>query len=112
MLDNLIDNGLRYAGSGALMTVMLSREGDDIYLAVEDNGPGVPPAWLERLGERFFRVPGSAEEGSGLGLAIVQRIAEWHNAKVRYFIASKKGGLRVEIVFPAMRPSSASTRQH
>jgi two-component system, OmpR family, sensor histidine kinase TctE len=102
MLDNLIDNGLRYAGSGALMTVALSRSGDDILLAVEDNGPGVPPTWIERLGERFFRVPGSAEEGSGLGLAIVQRIAEWHNAKVRYLTASRKGGLRVEVTFPAM----------
>ena len=104
MLDNLIDNGLRYAGSGALMTVMLSREDDGICLAVEDNGPGVPPTWIERLGERFFRVPGCAEEGSGLGLAIVQRIAEWHNARVRYFIASSKGGLRVEIVFPTATP--------
>ncbi|QAU22959.1 sensor histidine kinase [Dyella sp. M7H15-1] len=105
MLDNLIDNGLRYAGNGALMTVVLSRHGDDICLAVEDNGPGVPPAWIERLGERFFRVPGSAEEGSGLGLAIVQRIAEWHGAKVRYFAAGVKSGLRVEIVFPAIRES-------
>ncbi|GFZ95427.1 sensor histidine kinase [Dyella caseinilytica] len=103
MLDNLIDNSLRYAGSGALMTVALSREGEDICLAVEDNGPGVPLAWIERLGERFFRVPGCAEEGSGLGLAIVQRIAEWHDAKVRYFAASKKGGLRVEIIFPVKR---------
>jgi two-component system, OmpR family, sensor histidine kinase TctE len=103
LLDNLIDNGLRYAGTGALMTVVLSRESNGICLAVEDNGPGVPPAWIERLGERFFRVPGSDEEGSGLGLAIVQRIAEWHNASVRYFAASNKGGLRVEIVFPAMQ---------
>lgn len=103
MLDNLIDNGLRYAGKGSLMTVVLTRDGDDICLAVEDNGPGVPPAWLERLGERFFRVPGSDEEGSGLGLAIVQRIAEWHNARVRYFSASSQGGLRVEVVFPAMK---------
>ena len=106
MLDNLIDNGLRYAGNGALMTVMLSREANDICLAVEDNGPGVPPAWIERLGERFFRVPGCDEEGSGLGLAIVQRIAEWHNAKVRYFATSGKGGLRVEIIFPAMHTAA------
>ncbi|GAB2567044.1 sensor histidine kinase N-terminal domain-containing protein [Dyella jejuensis] len=107
MLDNLIDNGLRYAGRGKLMTVMLTREGTDICMAVEDNGPGVPPAWFERLGERFFRVPGSEEEGSGLGLAIVQRIAEWHGAKVRYFAASGKGGLRVEIAFPSAKPASA-----
>jgi two-component system, OmpR family, sensor histidine kinase TctE len=110
LLDNLIDNGLRYAGSGTLMTVMLSRDGDDICLAVEDNGPGVPPAWIERLGERFFRVPGSDEDGSGLGLAIVQRIAEWHNARVRYFAASSKGGLRVEIIFPAMQGADRLVR--
>ena len=100
MLDNLIDNGLRYAGRGSLMTVSLDREGDGICLAVEDNGPGVPPAWIERLGERFFRVPGSEEQGSGLGLAIVQRIAEWHNARVRYKSATHTSGLRVEVVFP------------
>lgn len=102
MLDNLIDNSMRYAGSGSLITVMLSQECRDICVAVEDNGPGVPPNWIERLGERFFRVPGSDEEGSGLGLAIVQRIAEWHGARVRYFTASSKGGLRVEIVFPPL----------
>jgi two-component system sensor histidine kinase TctE len=107
MLDNLIDNGLRYAGSGSLMTVSLDRAGNDICLAVEDNGPGVPPAWIERLGERFFRVPGSEEQGSGLGLAIVQRIAEWHAARVRYRSGSNGRGLRVEVVFPAMRGENA-----
>ncbi|GLQ94654.1 sensor histidine kinase [Dyella acidisoli] len=103
MLDNLIDNGLRYAGRGSLMTVSLERESNAICLAVEDNGPGVPPTWIERLGERFFRVPGSEEQGSGLGLAIVQRIAEWHNARVRYRSGSSGLGLRVEIVFPQAR---------
>ncbi|RDS85688.1 sensor histidine kinase [Dyella psychrodurans] len=99
MLDNLIDNGLRYAGRGSLMTVSLAREGNHICLSVEDNGPGVPPNWIERLGERFFRVPGCQEEGSGLGLAIVQRIAEWHNGSARY-MAGSEGGLRVEIMLP------------
>jgi two-component system sensor histidine kinase TctE len=103
MLDNLIDNGLRYAGRGSLMTVSLERESNAICLAVEDNGPGVPHAWIERLGERFFRVPGSEEQGSGLGLAIVQRIAEWHNARVRYRSGSSGRGLRVEIAFPETR---------
>lgn len=100
MLDNLIDNGLRYAGRNSVMTVSLSRECDGICLSVEDNGPGVPPTWIERLGERFFRVPGSEEQGSGLGLAIVQRIAEWHDAQVRYMAGQNGRGLRVEILFP------------
>jgi two-component system sensor histidine kinase TctE len=85
------------------MTVSLERESHAICLAVEDNGPGVPHAWIERLGERFFRVPGSEEQGSGLGLAIVQRIAEWHSARVRYRSGSSGRGLRVEIAFPQAR---------
>jgi two-component system sensor histidine kinase TctE len=104
MLDNLIDNGLRYAGRGSVMTVSLDRDDKHICLAVEDNGPGVPIAWIERLGERFFRVPGSEEQGSGLGLAIVQRIAEWHDARVRYRTGGNGRGLRVEITFPAATP--------
>ena len=100
LVDNLIDNGLRYAGRHSEMTVSLTRYSGEICLAVEDNGPGVPPEWVERLGERFFRVPGSQEQGSGLGLAIVQRIAERHHADVHYLAGSERG-LRVEIVFPA-----------
>jgi two-component system, OmpR family, sensor histidine kinase TctE len=100
LIDNLIDNGLRYAGRKSEITVSLARDGNGVCLAVEDNGPGVPPAWVERLGERFFRVPGSQEQGSGLGLAIVQRIAERHHAHIHYLAGSDRG-LRVEVVFPA-----------
>jgi two-component system sensor histidine kinase TctE len=102
MLDNLIDNSLRYAGRHSIVTVGVSMLGEDPCISVEDNGPGVPPAFLERLGERFFRVPGVAEEGTGLGLAIVQRIAERHHAQVR-FRNGGSGGLRVEVVFPPAR---------
>ena len=106
MLDNLIDNSLRYAGRNSIVTVGVSLASEGACVSVEDNGPGVPPAFLERLGERFFRVPGIAEEGTGLGLAIVQRIAERHHAQVR-FLSGHSGGLRVEIVFPHARTSKA-----
>lgn len=99
LLDNLIDNSFRYAGRGSTVTVTLGRTDGRICLGVEDNGPGVPDEWRSRLGERFFRVPGVAQEGSGLGLAIVQRIAERHHAEVRY-IDRSEGGLRVEVLFP------------
>lgn len=100
LLDNLVDNGLRYAGRGASMTITLAREDANICLGVEDNGPGVPDEWLARLGERFFRVPGCKAEGSGLGLAIVQRIAERHHGSVHYR-SGDAGGFRVEVRFPA-----------
>ena len=99
LLDNLVDNGLRYAGRGAHVTVTLAREDAVVCLGVEDDGPGVPDEWLARLGERFFRVPGCQAEGSGLGLAIVQRIAERHHADVRYR-SGDAAGFRVEIRFP------------
>ncbi|HEV7779523.1 MAG TPA: sensor histidine kinase N-terminal domain-containing protein [Luteibacter sp.] len=100
MLDNLIDNAFRYGGDGCTVTVAV-REGrdDTVLLCVEDDGPGVPEAFIDRLGERFFRVPGVGEGGTGLGLAIVESIADQHDAKV-VFGHGPGGGLRVELRFP------------
>ncbi|HET6803949.1 MAG TPA: ATP-binding protein [Frateuria sp.] len=106
MLDNLIDNGLRYAGRGRNLTVGLTATPGGVRLHVEDDGPGVPDELLPRLGERFFRVPGTAQEGTGLGLAIVQRIAERHGARVSYQRATPHG-LCVAILFPATTPRGA-----
>ncbi len=101
LLDNLIDNAMRYAGPHSVVTVTVGLAGGEVVLGVEDNGPGVPETLLHRLGERFFRVPGSQEEGSGLGLAIVQRMAERHHASVHYANRTE-GGFRVELHFPAV----------
>ena len=101
LLDNLIDNAVRYAGRGSTVTVRLAARADGgVSLSVEDNGPGVPPELLPRLSERFFRAATNGEEGSGLGLAIVQRIAERHHAEVIYRPGQARG-LYVEVRFPA-----------
>jgi two-component system sensor histidine kinase TctE len=102
LLDNLIDNAMRYAGDGHNATVVVAvGEDGTAELAVEDDGPGVSAEWLERLGERFFRVPGNEVTGSGLGLAIVRQIAELHGAWLS-FESIVNGGLRVSIRFPAV----------
>jgi two-component system, OmpR family, sensor histidine kinase TctE len=103
LLDNLIDNALRYAGERCSITVSLHREPDHIVLAVEDDGPGIADSHLHRLGERFFRVPGQNEPGTGLGLAIVVQIAERFGASVNFLHGRLHRGLRVEVVFPASK---------
>ena len=101
VLDNLIDNSVRYAGRGSSVTVTLAARPDGtISLSVMDDGPGVAAELLPRLSERFFRAPGNGEDGSGLGLAIVQRIAEGHHAEVVFRLGEPRG-LVVEVRFPA-----------
>ena len=68
-------------------------------MTVQDDGPGVPPDELERLFERFYRVPGASGEGSGLGLAIVKEVAEAAGGAVSARMVSG-GGLSVEIRLP------------
>lgn len=100
LLDNLIDNAMRYGGAGVRVTVsLLAGEDGEPLLRVEDNGPGVAPDALARLGERFFRVPGAREGGTGLGLAIVKQIASQHQASVT--MENGDPGLCVTVRFPA-----------
>lgn len=102
LLDNLIDNVLHYAGRGAGATVSVAAlPGDQVLLQVEDNGSGVPAEVLGRLGERFFRAPGTEASGTGLGLAIVQEIARQHHAQC-HFAPGTEGGLQVRLFFPRL----------
>ncbi|PTQ09420.1 two-component sensor histidine kinase [Sphingomonas oleivorans] len=76
MIDNLIDNGLRY---GMNVTLCAEARAGEIRLSVLDDGPGVPPEALSRLGEPFERIEPSRDRqkgGAGLGLAIVRGLAE------------------------------------
>ncbi|MCE5232688.1 MAG: sensor histidine kinase N-terminal domain-containing protein [Mizugakiibacter sp.] len=100
MLCNLVDNAMRYGRDGGQITVGLQRDAEADALWVEDDGPGVPAELWLRLGERFFRVPGTAREGSGLGLAIVREIAARHGGRVRFGVGSTGTGLRVDVRLP------------
>jgi len=78
-LGNLLRNALRYAGGSGPIRIVASMEPEDVRMAVLDDGPGVPPEALLRLGEPFFR-PDAARSresgGTGLGLAIVRTCVE------------------------------------
>lgn len=100
-LVNLVDNALNYTGENGTVTVSVTQEPRSVTLAVEDSGAGVSEEWWPRLGERFFRPPGSSCEGSGLGLAIVRRIAERHRATVAFGRGRDGRGLCVRLTFVA-----------
>ena len=76
LLDNLIENALRYTPQGGVVDVRLLREPGRIAVEVVDTGPGIPQELLPRVFDRFFRVPGTSADGSGLGLAIAQAAAQ------------------------------------
>jgi signal transduction histidine kinase len=101
LVRNLVDNAVRYTPAGGRVRVRL--RSSDIpgrtVLEVADSGPGIPAADRERVFDRFYRRPGTAEEGSGLGLAIVKAIADRHGADIR-FDRALEGGLKVTVDFP------------
>lgn len=101
LLRNLADNALRYSPAGARVVVSVGRENGQAVLRVEDSGPGLDDAQQQRLGERFFRVLGTAAPGSGLGWSIVRRVAAVHRATIGTARSAALGGLAVRVAFPA-----------
>jgi len=81
MINNLVDNAIRYTPQGGRVTVRIV-QGDNVRLIVSDDGPRIPVEERKRIFERFHRLLGTHEEGSGLGLAIVHEIATLHNATI------------------------------
>lgn len=108
LVRNLVDNAVRYAPREAAIGVRVHRERDGVVLDVEDGGPGLADAELARLGERFYRVPGSAAPGSGLGWSIVRRIAAAHGARVDVRRSASLGGLAVTVTLGRVDGSTAA----
>jgi two-component system sensor histidine kinase MprB len=82
-IENLVENALVHGPDGGAVTVALRRQGMWATLSVSDEGPGPTPAERDRVFERFWRGPTTAERsGSGLGLSIVAAIAERHRGRV------------------------------
>jgi two-component system OmpR family sensor kinase len=104
LLSNLVDNALRYTGSGGRVDVATGPDGEGFALFVRDNGPGIAASERARVFDRFYRgqPPGDAGvRGSGLGLAIVKRIADRHGARIELGPGIDGAGLGVSVYFPA-----------
>jgi two-component system phosphate regulon sensor histidine kinase PhoR len=108
ILRNLIENAVNYSPDGADVRIDASRRDGMIDIVVSDSGPGIPPADLTRVFERFYRVDKSRSRpgGTGLGLAIVRHLVELHDGKVTAE-NRPEGGARFTVSLPAQRGSHA-----
>ena len=101
VVENLLENSLRYAGEGATCTISLGRENGEVVLDVADDGTGVPDEDVPRLFERFFRSDRArTTRGTGLGLAIVKHVVESAGGNVEAR-GGRGRGLDVRCAFPA-----------
>lgn len=99
-LLNVIDNAVKATSTGDRIAICASLDpAGGVVLAVEDAGPGIPPAQRQAVLARFARVDGSATPGTGLGLAIVDAVAHAHGGAVEIG-SSSLGGARVGIALP------------
>src|SRR6266702_4491815 len=89
VLTNLIENAVYYTPSDSPIGMSVRIEGDQMVISVADRGPGIPPADLERVFDKFYRVLGPTT-GSGLGLAVCKGLVEAHGG--RMWAENREGG--------------------
>jgi len=102
LVNNLVDNAIRYSARGGRVTVSarLAEGADEAVLSVSDDSPRIPPEERARIFERFHRLLGTQADGSGLGLAIVSEIATLHGARIALEDDHDGVGNRFNVHFP------------
>jgi two-component system sensor histidine kinase TctE len=101
MIANLVVNALTYTPAPGEVTLSCGQEPAQVWIQVDDTGPGIPPQARLRVFERFYRLPGSHSPGSGLGLSIVQEIAQSLGGLASIHDRPEGHGCRVRVSFPS-----------
>lgn len=113
VLRNLLENASNYTPEGSAVEVHARRVGDEVEIAVADNGPGIPEADLPRIFERFYRADRSRSRdpgGTGLGLSIVRHLVGLHGGSLE--AANREGGgavFTVRLPYADPAPPSSET---
>ena len=99
VITNLVGNAIKFTPGGGKVLISAEVRKSDLTIGVEDSGPGLEPAELEHVFERFWQVRKTAKQGTGLGLAICKAIIEKHGGKI--WVESQKGrGSRFSFSLP------------
>jgi signal transduction histidine kinase len=103
-VSNLIDNAIKYGGSGVTIDLQGSALKDSAHVIVADNGSGIPESDRERVKGRFVRLDESrTKPGNGLGLALVSSVMKLHGGQL--ILEDNGPGLRVRLVLPLLQPA-------
>lgn len=92
VLNNLLSNAIKYSPEGGRIMVSGRYDSEQVYVAVSDQGIGIPPAERERIFDRFYRIDGALSrrtEGAGLGLYLVKSVIEAHGGQI--WVSSQPG---------------------
>jgi len=105
ILMNLVDNSLKFSKNAdyKMINIELRLKGTDVYLAVRDYGPGIPPAEMKKVFQEFYRVENEMTRktsGTGIGLSMVQKLCSLTGMKIE--IENANPGLRTKIHFPPL----------
>ncbi|WP_104380858.1 ATP-binding protein [Sphingobacterium sp. HMA12] len=90
VLTNLLSNAIRYSNERTSVSILVSKRESGVLISVQDTGPGIAAQYLDKIFERYFRIPETKKEGTGLGLSISKE-----------FIESMGGGITVESEYGA-----------
>lgn len=100
VLLNLLDNAIKFTPSGGEIELRCHNHGGQVTITVADTGPGVAPAELPMVFERFFRGGSATQSGSGLGLSLCREITERYGGKIAG-TNRPQGGFEVTVNLPA-----------
>jgi signal transduction histidine kinase len=82
VLSNLVGNAVKFTPAQGRIRVSAELDGDDVRVAVEDTGPGIPAEHLENVFDRFWQARSTRRAGAGLGLAIARGVVEAHGGRI------------------------------
>ena len=82
VLTNLLSNAIRYSYDNSTVSLEVMSENDNVRFCVADTGQGIPPEYLEKVFNRYFKIPGTKKEGTGLGLSISKEFIEAQGGEI------------------------------